>query len=188
VVVQHGPRRLQDFATLYSYLWYRDFPVGEGGDHDVAQRADWTIHIGVVVRACADLMGLFARFESGGRTDAVLRDRREEIAAVEWEWLPTGTSQANELEKLRERTRGEFGVLITYADERDFDEHLRRVTAIWSDSVRPLLLLTVVFRVSAQYRIFTKLLAHSVQNGSCKSLREQEALPWKVASSRWSTC
>ena len=51
-----------------------------------ARRSDWTIHIGLVVRAVSDLMGLIPRFESGNRKDAVLRSGEGDEIAVEWEW------------------------------------------------------------------------------------------------------
>ena len=88
----------QDFATLFQYLWYRDFPIDEiarGG-----KRSDWTIHVGIVVRNVADLMGLATRFESGGRKDAILRSMAGDEIAIEWEW--EGVWGANEITKLRE--------------------------------------------------------------------------------------
>lgn len=45
----------RDFITLFNCLWYRDFPVSEA--HAIAGRADWTIHLGLVVRQCATLLG-----------------------------------------------------------------------------------------------------------------------------------
>ena len=61
----------EDFATLFQYFWYRDFPIDEVSTG--AKRTDWTIRIGIIVRSIADLMGLVTRFERGGRKDAVLR-------------------------------------------------------------------------------------------------------------------
>jgi hypothetical protein len=91
---------LDDFATIFAHMWYRDFPRRE----DV-QRADWTMHIGFTVRATADLMGLFTHFESGGRTDAVLKDNKNEpVAALEWEnrGFHEGDAVVNEFGKLQE--------------------------------------------------------------------------------------
>ncbi len=62
----------EDFAVLFQYFWHRDFPI----DQEIAVgalRIDWTIHVGIIVRSIADLMGLVVRFERGGRKDAVLR-------------------------------------------------------------------------------------------------------------------
>lgn len=73
-----------DFATLFQYFWHRDFPMDQVAVG--ARRTDWTIHIGVVVRNVADLMGLVTRFEAGKRKDAVLRSREGDEVALEWEW------------------------------------------------------------------------------------------------------
>jgi hypothetical protein len=74
-----------DFATLFAYMWYRDFPIQKSSQQNV-QRADWTMHLGIAVRAVADLMGLFTYFESGSRTDTVLKNNNGDfVAAVEWE-------------------------------------------------------------------------------------------------------
>ena len=85
-----------------------------------ARRADWTIHIGVVVRSIADLMGLVTRFERGGRQDAILRSTEGDEIALEWEWDGVW---GNELRKLKShrtwRPKGveprplAYGVLIT---------------------------------------------------------------------------
>jgi len=75
--------RQEDFATLFKYFWHRDFPMGERAIG--ARRADWTIHIGVIVRNIGDLLGLATRFERGGRKDAVLRSLDGDEVAVEWE-------------------------------------------------------------------------------------------------------
>ena len=91
----------EDFATLFQYFWHRDFPLDQKAIG--ARRADWTMHIGIVVRNIADLMGLVPRFEIGGKKDAVLRGwHGPEIAideiAVEWEWDGVW---GNELKKLK---------------------------------------------------------------------------------------
>src|SRR5262249_53976446 len=115
---------LTDFATIFAHMWYRDFPL-QRSLRDKAQRADWTTHIGIAVGSTADLLGLFTHFESGGRTDAVLRDTRGAVAALEWEWaaLHRGDSVITEFEKLKDRCAGEdhrgvrFAGLIGYARE-----------------------------------------------------------------------
>ncbi len=40
---------LPDFASIFAHLWYRDFPL-QRFLRDRAQPADWTTHIGIVVR------------------------------------------------------------------------------------------------------------------------------------------
>src|ERR1700720_2681382 len=83
---RHARDYAADFATIFSHMWYRDFPL-QPSLRDKAQRADWTTHIGITVRSTADLMGLFTRFESGGRTDAVLKENQgKSVAVCEWEW------------------------------------------------------------------------------------------------------
>ena len=104
---------VEDFATLFQYCWYRDFPVNS---ISTGAGADWTIHIGVVVRNVADLMGYVTRFEHGGRKDAVLRGTEGDEIAVEWEW---GDVRGNELKKLKEhkvwRKDGSANGLLKYA-------------------------------------------------------------------------
>ena len=70
-----------DFVTIFSHMWYRDFPL-QYSVREKAQRADWTTHIGITVRSTADLMALFTHFEGGGRTDALLRGREKVVAAL----------------------------------------------------------------------------------------------------------
>src|SRR4030042_463115 len=117
----------EDFATLFQYFWHRDFPIDKRATG--AKRTDWTIHIGVIVRNIADLMGLVTRFERGGRKDAVLRSTDGDEVAIEWEW---GGVWGNELEKLkhhkvwstdksRERLL-KYAVLITYTHTPKIDE------------------------------------------------------------------
>jgi hypothetical protein len=72
---------LEDFAALFKYFWHRDFPIDSKSIG--ARRIDWTIHIGLVIRNIADLMGLTTRFERGGRRDAVLRSFDGDEVAVE---------------------------------------------------------------------------------------------------------
>ena len=87
----------KDFATLFQYFWHKDFPIDK--EATGAKRTDWTIHIGIIIRNIADLMGLVTRFEAGSRKDAVLRSKEGDEVAVEWEWQ--GVWNANELDKLR---------------------------------------------------------------------------------------
>src|SRR5947209_12537793 len=96
----HDRPWLTDFATIFAHMWYRDFPL-QRSLREKAQRADWTTHIGIAVRSTADLLGLFTHFESGGRTDAVLRDTKGAVAVLEWEWaaLHRGDDVITEFEK-----------------------------------------------------------------------------------------
>lgn len=107
------PRLLRDFATIYSQMWYRDFPLQRGpAEKKDVQRADWNTHIGVAVRSTADLLGLFTRFESGGRTDAVLRENDgRTVAMLEWEWtaIHWGDEKIDEIDKLKKNCAGGGG-------------------------------------------------------------------------------
>ena len=105
-----------------------------------AKRTDWTIHIGVVVRNIADLMGLYARFETRGRKDAVLRSAEGDEIALEWEW---GGVWSNELKKLKhhrvwskdndmERLL-KYVVLITYTHTPNIEKVYNHVMSKWEE-------------------------------------------------------
>lgn len=121
----------EDFATLFQYLWHRDFPLGQGAVG--ARRADWTIHIGLVVRSIGDLTGLVTRFETGGRKDAVLRSADGDEIAIEWEWGEGW--QQSELPKLRDHNpfnpskQGnkllKYGVLVAYCETGGITDAVR---------------------------------------------------------------
>ena len=123
---------LDDFAALFKYFWHRDFPTNNVSVG--ARRADWTIHIGFVVRSIGDLMGLMTRFERGGRKDAILRSREGDEIAVEWEW--NGVYE-NELRKLKAhkpwapvefRPKSlRFAALVSYAESSDREASLEHV-------------------------------------------------------------
>jgi hypothetical protein len=125
----------EDFAALFQYLWYRDFPIDEGATG--AHRADWTTHIGIVVHNIANLFGFVARFERGGKVDGTLRSKDGDEVAVEWEW---GDVRC-ELSKLRsysawhppevcEKTI-KYAVLITYESENKTGDVLKLVEEEW---------------------------------------------------------
>jgi hypothetical protein len=57
---------------LFNAVWYRGFPIASGHE-SLGKKAVWTMHIGSVVKQYADFMGFFTCFETGGRTDAVIR-------------------------------------------------------------------------------------------------------------------
>ena len=102
----------EDFATLFKYFWHRDFPQAPAATG--ARRIDWTIHIGIIVRNIADLMGVYTRFERGGRTDAVLRAAYKDLIAVEWEWSGVLHGE-NELDKLKDyKVRGPDSLRYSY--------------------------------------------------------------------------
>ncbi|HUV44163.1 MAG TPA: hypothetical protein VMW13_04950 [Dehalococcoidales bacterium] len=186
---------LQDFATLFQYLWYRDFPIDEisrGG-----KRSDWTIHVGIVVRNVADLMGLVTRFESGGRKDAVLRSTAGDEIDIEWEW--EGVWGANEIKKLREhhvwsKESGDdkrplrYAVLVTYTHPPNVKKVCDYVQSQWEDAKWPLLLILIDVEESTKYtsgKDFQYIQAYQFDEHGETELRRAPAFPWRVEGTRW---
>ena len=187
----------QDFATLFQYLWHRDFPIDPQATG--ARRADWTIHIGVVVRGIADLMGLVTRFERGGRKDAILRSTEGDEVAVEWEWGGVWGNN-NEVEKLKghkvwrpkhvEVRPLAYGVLITYTHEANVARVQENVSKRWAGANWPLLLILIVVEESKRFssgKDFKRMRSTLFnESGEVEALRESPATPWGVPGSRWS--
>jgi hypothetical protein len=182
-----------DFATLFQYFWHRDFPISQKATG--AKRADWTIHIGVVVRNIGDLMGLVTRFERGGRKDAVLRSTEGDEIAVEWEW---GGVWGNELDKLKKHKpwsvdgdtarKLNYGVLITYTHTPNVEKVYQHVKKEWDGAKWPLLLILIVVEESSKYPIgkeFKRINMSVFDSNVRRNLRDAPALPWKVVCSRW---
>ena len=184
----------EDFATLFQYLWHRDFPM----DHVAigARRTDWTIHIGVVVRSIGDLMGLATRFERGGRKDAMLRSTQGDEIAVEWEW---GGVWGNELKKLKNHQvwsseRGKerllrYGVLITYTHTPNIEKVYSHVMNEWEGARWPLLLILIDLEESKKFPMgkdFKNVNMSVFDASGQRKLRVAPAFPWNVESSRWS--
>ncbi len=199
----------EDFATLFQYFWHRDFPITQ--EAIGAHRADWTIHIGVVVRSIADLMGFVTRFETGGRKDAVLRGTEGDEIAIEWEWSDVWKwihASSNEVKKLKchrvwskdknSQRLLKYAVLITYTDTLHIEEVYKSVREKWQEEKGkgaewPLLLILIDFvRVkSKQYssrRAFKeiKMLVFDPK-GEPRIRRSAKALPWEVHETRWSS-
>lgn len=187
---------LEDFATLFQYCWYRDFPIDKVSVG--ARRADWTIHIGIVVRNIADLMGFVTRFEHGGRTDAVLRSTEGDEIAIEWEW---GGVWGNELRKLKEhevwskdgssKRPLKYAVFITYTHASDIEIQAiyDRVSKEWDAASWSLLLILVQVGKSKELssqREFKNIIMSVFDNDERKELRSVAAVPWNVLTTRWS--
>ena len=190
---------IEDFATLFQYFWYRDFPLDQAAIG--ARRSDWTIHTGVVVRNVADLMGLVTRFESGKRKDAVLRSAEGDEIAIEWEW---GGVWGNELEKLRDhkvrpkgKERLKYAVFITYTHALratpEIEKVYNHVKAKWEEeggAQWPLLLILVdVVKVPKKQfssgKEFKNIQMSVFDKGKPRDeLRFAPAVPWKVAGTR----
>jgi hypothetical protein len=189
---------LEDFATLFQYLWYRDFPM-DAKKAIGAGRVDWTIHIGAVVRRIADIMGLVTRFEEGGRKDAMLRSTDGDEIAVEWEW---GGVWGNELEKLeshivwskdKERERLlKYAVLITYTHPPNIQKVYDHVMKEWEGTRWPLLLILINLIESKKYPMgkeFKNIQMSIFSKGEKVErtvLRSAPAFPWEVTGTTWS--
>jgi hypothetical protein len=183
---------LEDFATLFQYFWYRDFPM-DAKKATGAGRVDWTIHIGVVVRNIGDLMGLVTRFEEGGRKDAILRSTEGDEIALEWEW--GGVWRANELDKLKQhevrpkgKERLKYAVLITYTHPPNIQKVYKHVMEKWTGARWPLLLILIDLIESKKYHMgkeFKNIQMSVFDNGERRELRLAPAFPWEVAGTRW---
>jgi len=183
----------EDFATLFQYFWQRDFPMDQIATG--AKRTDWTIHIGVVVRNIADLMGLVTRFERGGRKDAILRSTEGDEIAIEWEW---GGVWDNELGKLkdhkawrRDKSGGQllkYAVFITYTHTPNMEKVYDHVAEKWTGAPWPLLLILIDLEESRRFssgKEFRNIHMSVFDSNGRKSLRDTPAFPWKVQSTRW---
>jgi hypothetical protein len=179
-------RVTRDFITLFNKLWYRDFPLAR--DHkDTGSRAEWTTHIGISVRACADLMGYFTHFEQGNRTDAVIRDNTGyDVAHIEWEWWQPWQQRCNEIEKLRAvGAETDFSVLISYSRCEHHRKNIAKIRKLWRSRKYPLVFILITFTYAQKARWFDRMESYHLQNGKLVKIRSQPALPWKVVGSRW---
>jgi hypothetical protein len=178
--------RISDFVTLFNAFWYRDFPLSE--NHKIlGSRAEWTTHISVVVRSCADLLGLFTYFESGIRTDAVIKDNCEnDVAHIEWEWWQPSSYKVNEIKKLYSQRKGaEVSVFFSYSRRNQHDKNLNSISTQWRKSSEPLLVFLVTFDFKNRRRWFYDLETYLFQDGEKELLRTQPALPWDAEGTRW---
>ena len=184
----------EDFATLFQYFWHRDFPTDEKASG--AHRTDWTIHIGVIVRSIGDLMGLAARFESGGRKDALLRSADGDEIAIEWEWEGVWGNELKKLynHKARPLTKTQparilkYAVLITYTHTPNVEKVYQHVLENWKDALYPLLLILIDLEETKKYSFgkeFKTLQMSLFDNNKYFELRSAPAFPWNVESSRW---
>ena len=190
----------EDFATLFQYFWYRDFPLDQAAIG--ARRSDWTIHAGIVVRNIADLLGFVTRFESGKRKDAILRSAEGDEIAIEWEWsdvLNWINASGNEVQKLRDhkvwpkgKERLKYAVLITYTHTPYIQKVYDLVKAKWEEkegALWPLLLILIdVVKVPRSEfpmgREFKNIQISVFDKGERRDLRLAPAFPWKVPGTR----
>lgn len=182
-------RRDRDFVALYNALWYRDFPVTPNRQ-DINRRALWTTHIASTVKQSADLLGLFTCFETGGKTDAVIEDATgRKWAKVEWEWIQPHSEGVNEIDKLAAAVdEADTFIFIGYSrsDNSNHSEmNIEKITKTWCDIDKPLIAILVTFSRENGRRRFQRLETHLIQRGKHKKLREQPALPWEAAGTKW---
>jgi hypothetical protein len=154
-------------------------------------------------------MGLFTRFESGGRTDAILRQNNgNDVALLEWEWtaLHFGNQKINDIEKLKAKCKEaaskgkpvQFAGFFGYSrhdvrrHETDFGKLSQSVlegyTKRWGEGLPLLLVVLVHFKWMGSTkggREFGTMTFDVIQAGQRKRLREQPAHPWDVPGSRW---
>lgn len=197
----------EDFATLFQYLWLRDFPIDQKATG--AFQSDWTIHIGVVVRSIADLMGFVARFESGRRTDAVIRSTHGDEIAIEWEWeyledvlkrnsrydVLDSDSHHIELRKLKNfipRPKNKetisYAVLITYTHTNEIREIYSLIAEVWEKAKWPLLLILIDCDKNEKFRFkrkFKNINATLFKGKDFYELRTSKAFPGDVDGTRW---
>lgn len=179
-------RVTRDFITLFNKFWYRDFPLAEN-HKDTGSRAEWTTHIGISVRACADLMGYFTHFGQRNRTDAVIRDNCGiDIAHIEWEWKQAIDESVNEIRKLREvKADALFSAFISYSRHDCHRKNISPIERQWGRHAYPLVVMLVTFEYSKRARWFDQLETYHLQSGKLQKIRSQPALPWEVVGSRW---
>lgn len=177
--------RQDDFITLFNLLWYRDYPVVLGSI-EFASRADWTTHIATTVRQVAGTMGIFACFETGGRTDAELAMAdKTKWAKMEWEWEPVTHPSVGELTKLAYASSDcEVCIFVGYSHQDDEAKTLQKVRASWKGVSTPLLAFIVTY-TGRTTRTFQRLQTYRCDSGGLNMLRDQPALPWCVENTRW---
>ena len=179
-------RITKDFTTLFNVLWYRDFPLTK--EHkEIASRAEWTTHIGICARTASDLLGYFMYFEHGNRTDAVIKDNDEKVISnLEWEWAePRKIEKVNEVRQLKAAKEScEFSVFVSYSDNRYYEDNLNAVKEQWGASPEPLLFILIRYNRKVK-RVFDLIETFHIQNGRCKKVRSQPALPWHARGKRW---
>ncbi len=125
-------RDARDFVTLFNRFWYRDFPLSEHHKRS-GSRAEWTTHIGICVRSSADLMGYFTHFEQGNRTDAVIKDNKQnDIFHIEWEWTQPFKENVNEVCQLYDaRKETESSIFISYSQDTRHEENIKTIKKQW---------------------------------------------------------
>jgi len=181
-------RQERDFVALFNAFWYRDFPITKQRV-EISRRALWTTHIAVTVKQCADHLGLFTCFETGGKTDAVIEyANAKRWAKVEWEWYQPTHEKVNEIYKLAaaaSEDEVDAFIFIGYSNKADHDENIKTISKQWECIDKPLLVFLVTFSRQNGKRQFQLLQTHLFQGKAHKMLRQQKALPWEIPGTKW---
>lgn len=175
----------RDFICLFNCVWYQDFPVFKG---EYINRSNWTIHVGLVMRECAKLMGARTFFEQCGRTDAVLRYPDNQILTyVEWEYNQADRDSVNELDKLLEKNdKCYFSTFISYCQHEKINIVIEKATRIWSEASRPLIFFLITYEPQPKKgRHFLELRTYFFSKGKTKLVRKQPALPWDIEQRKY---
>lgn len=177
----------RDFICLFNCLWYQDFPALEG---EFINRANWTIHVGLVIRECAKLMGARALFEQGGRTDAVLQYMdKKKLSYVEWEYIQANKDTVNELDKLLVKNNDcYFSTFISYCQSKNTHLVVEKAKNKWIKADNPLIMFLITYEQQPgkrNGRNFAELRTYFLSNGKCKCVRIQPALPWNVVQRQY---
>ena len=178
----------KDFVVLFNAFWYRDFPITKHKE-EISRRALWTTHIASTVKQCADHLGLFTCFETGGKTDAVIEySNAKKWAKIEWEWREPKLEKVNEIKKLAEaafKDESEVCIFIGYSNKKDHEKNLEAIGEQWKNLNKPLLVFLVTFERKNKKRKFYLLQTHYFHGTHKEMLREQKALPWEVEGTKW---
>lgn len=182
-----GIHGFNDFSTLLLYAWYEHFPV-DAHFYPTAKRSDWTAHISSAIRRLADITGLFVRFESQDRTDAIVHSNTgNPIAVIEWEWDLLTSGNCNELQKLREHTNAAMAVFIGYAKTDEERATLDLVQESWAGAAIPLLLV-LISHDGGLMREFQEIAMFRLdRDDRLRAIRRAPALPWMIPGTRWVT-
>ncbi len=181
----------RDFATLFKWHWFRDFPTDPAWAKTDG-RATWTQHIAHTVQSCASLLGLYCRFEEMNKTDGVLWSSNGLVALLEWEWSHgSGASDwRHELKQLRSAAestdhRPEFCGLFFYPPHHEFSAVMEEVERAWVSEV-PLLAIAIT-NDGASTRTFRELVVLEVRAGDAVELHRIAAVPVAVTGTRWAS-
>jgi hypothetical protein len=181
-------REHRDFVALFNALWYKDFPV-IAGHEELGKRAVWTTHIASVIKQCADLLGRFTCFESGGRTDAVIQTAsRKTWAKIEWEWSQPFRDTVNELDKLAKsanENEAELMIFIGYSFDAYHEENMAKILKSWKGIDTPLLVFLITCHNKGKRRHFETLETHYLCRDTHKVVDKRSALPWNVPDTKW---